>query len=597
MEKVTGVALAGKSEDVVEKLKSVFRNDFDFFADTFPFSFRVSADEKKMSFDDSKSPECYVENGLVLPEGVESVSFSVPVRGIRLQDDKVNVELYPNKDIPGLYYVSVQCVDRDGTDMSRDQVAFLDGKKVARAAGFPHEEIEHGELDKKGNFRVTDSKARPEAVREPVQEAQKPEPVVEKKPRKSVLEQNIEAGFPDRIKDMNTGFNRVYMKTFAGDFDKLNHADLFPRDPNAACPVLADAKVNLGDMTLLAVTITPKGNKQDVSLSYSPAVFEMNLSHYENDYTAYGPALSKNLVAGVPKAGRVYYMDVTGMEKKDLKKMEACIREAVRNYNAERGQSKKLEDILVKETMAHGAKSPVLAIGKEFDATVRRYEAQEIQAQKDAEIRREQAEKELEARNAAIKEEVKAKKRAGEYIERERRDQIFVHKPVVVRPEHGAPYAVSLLEPPDKEKGEDYFKLKFKAGYREMEIRIPKASKELGKDGLPLSYVKTVKDKTSDVAYVLNVSPKLGKQFPAYCNGMPTGTSIGYSEMYSYMELKNQEFRDLESRNTDKWLAKDEERQKNYGRMARESAPRRSLRPGRDRYSRNNGNNGYGDGM
>ena len=559
---VTGIRLVGDDRELGQKIQDVLAKDFEFFVsgDEKPFSNRILSDAGKISEEadhtfasedgvltawrNDAAKEAYVEDGLVFPEKAPAVRFPVKVdKSAYLEGNQAMVQVQTQGKVPGAFYVIVEAKLEGGEDVSSEHAVFLDGKKMAQALGVDYKVVERGELDKEGNFFAKESVLRPEAIQQ--QEiVQEQEP---KKERKSVMEQNMEAGFPDRINDMGTGFNRVYMKTFNGDFNKLKHADLFPKDVNAACPILADARVNLGDMTLMAVTVTPAGrNKYKAEMSYMPAVMELNLARYENDYTAYGPALARNVEPGHEKDGTTYYMDVTGMNPKALFALEDAIDKTVAEYNASPSKSKDVADFILKETMEHGAKSPVLALGREFDSVVREYEAQEVKRAQEEQERKAQAEKELEERNAAIKEEVKAKKKAGEYIRPETRQQIFVHKPVLVIQPNGERSVVRLMEPPDKEKGEDYFKVKVKVGYRDVEVRIPAASKELGIDGKPLSYVKAVRNQFSPVGHVINVSPKLGQQFPAYCNGMPTGTSLGFNEIYGYMEIKNQELRSLE---------------------------------------------------
>ena len=616
---VTGVKPVCSAEEFKEKMAKLVRQDFDFFCDgdVKPFSNRIMAENENVSAEANKkfrsfdgivteygkkyASSLYVKNGLVLPDGMIAIDVDVPVKGAYLDKDTTKVTLVAQGKVPGVFRVYSDAKHIDGVDASTEYVVFLDGNKVCKSLGIEKETAEKGVLDDKGKLIITESKVRPEIakeVKEEVKEVKKEEPKV---PRKSVQEQNIEAGFPDKIADLGTGFNRIYMRAFAGDFKRLDHTSLFPRDVNKACPVLADPKLNLGEMNVIAITITPKGNKNDVAVHYGLGVMELNLERWDDMHTAYGPALTKDVNPGHPKDGSVYYMDITGMSKKDLKKLEKRIDEITAENNAIKGDKPELSDVLVRECLNCGAKSPILVLGKAFDNLVHVYEQEEQQAIEQAKIRAVKEDEEIALQNQAIKDEVKAKKRAGEYIEKEHREQIFVHKPVIVRPEYGQPYTVSILEPPDKEKGENYFKINFKSGYQDMQIRIPKASKRLGKDGLPLTYVKTVRDKFSDVSYVINVSHKEGKhQFPAYSfdskkGWVEIGTPIGYSELYSFMEIKNQELRQLEEKNLDREISRDEARQKNYRDYSREQ--RGSLKPGRSRFNRKYDNSGYGDGM
>ena len=603
---VTGVALEGNGQELAQKMMKVLSKDFDFFADVNvkPFSKRVLADKEGIpestkeqfeSFDgkllewtNGNAANAYVENGLVFPEDVPAVQFDVPAsKDVYLKDNKVTVQMQPQGKVPGVYYVQTSAMHEDGMDASMEYVVFLDGKKMGQAIGVATKEVERGELGDDGQFVLRESTQRPEAVVE--REIAEP-----KKERKSVLEQNMEAGYPDRIKDMGTGFNRVYMKTYAGSFSKLKHADLFPRDKEAACPVLADARINLGDMTLIGVKIEGEGKRQKIDVSYSPAVLQLNLAHYENDYTAYGPALAKDAVAGRPNMGTIYYMDVTGMEEDAIRKMEDSITSKAKEAAL---QGKDVTDIVLRDIMEHGAKSPVLALGKEFDTVVREYEAKEIQRQQEEQDKAARKEMEIEARNAAIKEEVRYKRKTRQPIEPEKRDIIFVHKPVTVGVKEGKPKTICLLEPPDKEKGEDYYKLKFRVGYRDMEVRVPAASKELGIDGKPLTFVKGVKNEFSDLSHIIKVSHKLGKQFPVFCNGQEVNP-VGYAELYSFMELKNQELRILEGKEADKRMYRDETRQKSYEDKNKDflmrEEERRSLRSRRSQYPKRGGG-GRGD--
>ena len=598
---VTGVALVGNQDELTDKLASVLIKEYDFFidADEKPFSGRIAADRgsysdetesqfhsfdgKVETWSNGAQPGLYVENGLVFPEDVPAIRIPVNVnRAAGLVDNQAQVQIQPQGKIPGVFFVMVDAELENGERVDSEHVVFLDGHKVARAIGAESTVVEKGVLKENGEFVLKESAVRPEGI-------------VKKQEKKSVIEQNMEAGLPERINDMGTGLNRVYMKAFQGDFDRIRNMDMFPRDLNAACPILADTKVNLGNTTLMGISIPAmRDRKHDVSIEYMPATLELNLSHFENAHRAYGPALAKDMIPGHPREGTTYYMDVTSIGDDALQKLHGDILTMVDEHNRMKGQRPDLTEAILKKTMEAGAKSPVLAIGKAFDEVVLEREAQKAREKEEELARKEQAEKELEARNEAIKEEVAAKKKRGEHIQEETRYRIYVHKPVKISPVGKEPYLVSLLEPPDKDNGEDYYKLKCKAGYREIEVRIPKASKELGQDGKPLSFVKKTKNPFSDYDYVICVSPKLGNQFPVYCNGMPTDRSFGYSEISGYF---SERYKELQEHTNDI-----REGNSKYGVLINDGKARdttakgSSLNPHYRRKRNYKGNNGVSDG-
>lgn len=537
---VTGVRLEGDVEEIQGKLAKLFARDFNYFtqdADK-PFSDRVMSDSEKVSgaaqedfysFDgllvgwtNNDSPKSYVKDGLVLPEGMDGVWVSVPVdKNVYLEGDKIDLLVQQQGKVPGVFYVYEDGKDEAGIPVNREHVVFLDGNKVANAIGVKTAEVERGMVDEAGEFMVTKSKTRPEAVVERTveQEAERPA-------RKSVLERNIEAGYPDRIHDMDTGFNKVYRKVYQGEFDKVKHQDLFPRDLDGACPILADTRVNLETMTMMSITVpAARGGRQDVSVAYTPAVLEINLAQFDNEHTAYGPALAKDIQPGRPAEGNIYYMDVSHMPEKDVKALEARIYELADEQNALRTGKKPLEDVLLKEAVDMGARSPVLEIGKVFDKVAREREEAQRQAALEAEAKKVSEHEAMLARNKALKEEIEAKRKSGEYIRPEPRERIFVRE--------------GILEKPDKEKQKDYYSLKFNILSDRYEIRIPKGTEELGIDGKPLIYVKDCRDKY-DYPGCHNIEMSYKMKCPLYKNGW-RAAEVGACELRNFINTRNQD--------------------------------------------------------
>ena len=599
MEKVTAVALVGDKELVAEKIGKVLKEDFNYYVESFPFSATVSAEEKKMSYGKDDTSDCYVENGLVLPDGVEEISFTIPVdRDVYLKGNKADVTLTPGAGIPGFYYVTVEGTYEDGTSADMEHIAFLDGKKIAKSAKLPFEEVERGSVDKKGDFVVASSKVRPEAVREveKVEEVKEKEPVVEevkKEPRKSVMQRHIDAGFPDKINDMGTGLNRVYMRTFAGEFNKLRYAELFPKDPNLVSPILSDSRLNLSDVSLIEIKAVPKGKRCDISFNYLPGDLAFKVANFDSQHSAYGPSLAKDLEPGHPRAGTLYYMDVTGMNEEELKKLEKAITKSAKEANTAKKEFSDVIDIVLKEASNFGAKSPVLALGKAFDEVVKEREADEKNLA-------EKLEEELKERNSAIRKRIKELQKAGERIPREER--VVIH----VRAE--------LMTPPDKEKDENFYKIPCKLQNREYEIRVPASSRELGQDGRSLMWVK----KLSTGNYEIHVSRKLANPFMLCWNGGEI-KSFNVDALNAFVDEKNSQLRNAEyernygmSYDAYRRAENDERRQKDYAISVKESRQgsrydnddfrgkrsggRSSLRP---RFNRGNGrgNSGYDDGM
>lgn len=598
MEKVTGVALVGEKELVAEKIGKVLKEDFNYYVESFPFSPAVSATDKKMSYGKDDTSNCYVENGLVLPDGVDEISFTIPVdRNVYLKGNKADVTLTPGAGIPGFYYVSVAGTYEDGTSADMEHIAFLDGKKIAKSAKLSFEEVERGEVDKKGEFAVTSSKVRPEAVREVVEEVKEveKEPVVEevkKEPRKSIMQQHIDAGFPDKINDVGTGLNRVYMRAFAGEFNKLRYAELFPKDPNMVSPIISDKRLNLGSLTLVEVKAVPNGKRCDISVNYLPGDLALTVGNLDSQHSAYGPSIAKDLEPGRPRLGTLYYMDVTGMDEEQLKKVEKAITKSAKEANSAKKQMSDVVDIVLKEALNAGAKSPVLALGKAFDEVVKEREA-------DAKNLAEKLEEELKEKNAQIRKRVRELRQAGERLPREER--VVVH----VRAE--------LMTPPDKEKGEDFYVIPCNLQNRAYEIRVPSGSKELGQDGRSLMWVK----KLSTGNYEIHVSRKLANPFKLCWNGGEI-KDFNVDTLRNFVEEKNYELRNAEyeqkygmSYDAYQRSQSEERRQTEYAISLKESkqgsryenddfrgkkSGRSSLRPRFNR-DKGKGNSGYDDGM
>ncbi len=97
-----------------------------------------------------------VKNGLVLPEGMESISFST----YKGEDISVmhNVTLKPVKDVPGLFRMQ-EVIVNDGIDYDHNssvqecnRLVCLDGKKMASILGIDYERITQEEQQKGKNL-------------------------------------------------------------------------------------------------------------------------------------------------------------------------------------------------------------------------------------------------------------------------------------------------------------------------------------------------------------------------------------------------------------------------------------------------------------
>ena len=88
---------------------------------------------------DENSLQMYVPNGLVLPDNIKYISFSIYTS--QDYDTHESVVLTPERDIPGLFKMEKNSVtdgidlDHGGTTETRSSYVFLDGKKMAKAMG------------------------------------------------------------------------------------------------------------------------------------------------------------------------------------------------------------------------------------------------------------------------------------------------------------------------------------------------------------------------------------------------------------------------------------------------------------------------------
>ena len=524
----TAVALKGDAAELEVKIAEALAKDFDFYArsgeSAFPLLSIDKENARRISVDQDKfAQEAYIEDGLVLPDGIDVITFTAPVsHGDFIQDDKVEVLLTPG-DVAGLYVATTTATYEDGLTESNEKMVFLDGKKVGRATGSRYEEVEHGIVGKDEVIELTDSKIRPGAVVEK-EEVKEEDMTKKQKAKKSLIQRNIDAGYENHIKDAGTGFNRVYMKVFNGDYKHLKDRDLFPRDFNSACPVLADSRNALGETQFLRIELA----NDEVRADYVPAALELNLENYMNQYRAYGPALTRDSVQGHPDEGSVYYMNVTKLSDDEMMNLEEKVIDTIDSFEG-RANKQELIDAILQTTLDAGAEPPILALGKAFDETVRDKEAKQLQAELDAVAAKDKARAEMLRRNAEIKEEVSNLRRTGQPIPREYRDRIFVEP--------------GILVPPNKEAGQTYYTIPVKSGYKEMEIRIERRSEALGSDGKPLTYVKPCRDQYDHPgAFNIMVSGKLGKQFTAYIDGVEVG-AVNYSALNNFIDDKNKKIR------------------------------------------------------
>ena len=167
------------------------------------------------------------------------------------------------------------------------------------------------------------------------------------------------------------------MRAFAGEFNKLRYAELFPKDPNMVSPIISDKRLNLGSLTLVEVKAVPNGKRCDISVNYLPGDLALTVGNLDSQHSAYGPSIAKDLEPGRPRLGTLYYMDVTGMDEEQLKKVEKAITKSAKEANSAKKQMSDVVDIVLKEALNAGAKSPVLALGKAFDEVVKEREADE----------------------------------------------------------------------------------------------------------------------------------------------------------------------------------------------------------------------------
>ena len=576
---VTGATLVGEASTVQKKLEILLQEDYDFFVDANvkPFSSRIMADTNSISAETTKkfssfdgkvtdwgknyASALYVENGLVLPEGMEKFSVDVKVKGAFLEDDKATVTLEPQGKVPGVFRVTSEAMYSDGVDATTEYVVFLDAKKVARAmGGVAIEPVEKGLVDDKGKLIITESKTRPEIIArtKPVEKEvkkEKPKEVVKEKTSAEIIK---EMGYPDKIFDMDTGLSKVYEKTLQADWTKIHHTDLFPNDLNMACPILKDSRVNLEDMELISITIPRIENgKRNITIDFTPAVLELKLSNFENEHTAFGPALTKNIVPGHAKDGDIYYMDVSDMTTKEVKALSEKIEKISDNYNKTVGRS----TVLSKDDLAHkilltslemGAKPPVLSLGVEFEKVAKEYEANRVLAEEKAkELEKEKEEEKVvpvkKTREQILQEREEAKRNP------EPRDKIFVRD--------------GILEPPGENDVIKEYKLRFKVKADEYVIHIPKATEEMGRDHKPMTYVKSGMHDDEygyNKCYWIMAAYKLGEQFRITRNGFdipkdsieaqkPLGAfepkKISSSYLKSYVNVRNQDMeKELENK-------------------------------------------------
>ena len=584
---VTGATLVGEVSTLQKNLEALIQEDYDFFVDANvkPFSSRIMSDSNSVSVETTKkfssfdgkvtdwgknyASALYVENGLVLPAGMEKFSVDVKVKGAFLEDDKATVTLEPQGKVPGVFRVTSEAMYSDGVDATTEYVVFLDAKKVARAmGGVAIEPVEKGLLDDKGKLTITESKTRSEIIArtKPVEKEvkkEKPKEVVKEKTSAEIVK---EMGYPETIFDMGTGLSKVYEKTMQADWTGIRHLDLFPNDLNAACPILKDARVNLENTELMAVTIPRIENGQrNITIDFIPASLELKLSNFENDHTAFGPALAKNIIPGHAKDGSVFFMDVSDMSVKQVQALTEKIEEIKENYNKTVGRS----TVLSKDDLANkilltslemGAKPPVLSLGVEFEKVAKEYEANRVLAEEKAkELQAEQKQQEVvkvkKTREQILQEREEAKRNP------EPRDKIFVRD--------------GILEVPDKDDVRKEYKLRFKVKADEYVIYIPKATEEMGRDHKPMTYVKSgmIDDELGyNKCYWIMAAYKLGEQFRITRNGFdlpkdaneamkPLGAyepkKISASYLKAYINVRNKDMEnELENRKQKEFLNK-----------------------------------------
>lgn len=327
--------------------------------------------------------------------------------------------------------------------------------------------------------------------------------------------------YPEKIQDLNTGFNKVYQKVLQGKTDRLDHTDLFKNDPESLCPIYKDARLRLGDTQLLAIEVPAVNTEtvgRDIKTDLRLASMELDVARYEDEYTAYGPALTKNIVPGLSGRGSVYYMDVTHMSTGELFGLQKEIQSICEHHNRtlmdgrEPESAKQLADQLLNRCVSKGAASPILALGKAFDAAAKEYQQK---LKKERQVEREKT-------RAKLKTQRYQERRAEKKEATEPKMQIFAKPGILTVPES------------DRED----FSIRFKLNNDVYSIRIPRESEEVGKDGVPYVETKVIKNSYNYTGWTL-ISAGYQAKFTMYKNDWPIEKPVTLSQLRNLIEDKN----------------------------------------------------------